>query len=252
MNALNTHKLIPAMLAVATLALPQAARAQDWSKLSLWTIQAQADGVTHAQELLGRRSPAHKGESFSKLPQFIYDTVKARLPSRFKKDAGKLTNAILMESRKYGFDPLFLLAVMQTESGFEPHIVGSFGEIGLMQVKPDTAEWIAKKSHIRWKGAESLKDVATNVKIGSAYFAFLRDRFSKESRHYITAYNMGPGNMNKAMRQNRTPVEYLTRIMGNYNKLVAALPSHFSPRSIELARDIKILASSAILKSRSQ
>jgi soluble lytic murein transglycosylase len=138
---------------------------------------------------------------------------------------------------------------MQTESRFSPTVVGTFGEIGLMQVKPDTAAWIAKKNGIRFKGAETLKDVAVNVKIGSAYFAFLRDRFAKESRYYITAYNMGPRNMDKAMRQNRNPVEYLSRIMGNYRELVGLLPSHFAPRSLDLARDMKILASSGIMKN---
>jgi 2-oxoacid:acceptor oxidoreductase gamma subunit (pyruvate/2-ketoisovalerate family) len=49
--------------------------------------------------------------------------------------------------------------------------VSSFGEIGLMQLKPVTAKWICNKFNMPWKGAKSLYDPVTNIKIGAVYLA---------------------------------------------------------------------------------
>ena len=39
-------------------------------------------------------------------------------------------------------------AVVRHESNFNPRVTGRAGEIGLMQIKPKTAAWIAERYHI--------------------------------------------------------------------------------------------------------
>ena len=45
---------------------------------------------------------------------------------------------------QYDLDPYFIAAVINTESGFDASAVSSAGAQGLMQIMPETAEWIAR------------------------------------------------------------------------------------------------------------
>ena len=97
-------------------------------------------------------------------------------------------------------DPIFVLAIVQTESQFNTYAKGTSGEIGLMQILPQTGEWISKKYDIPWTGPNSLYDPITNIKVGIAYFALLRSQFESRAHHYVPAYNMGPKNLRKVAR----------------------------------------------------
>lgn len=180
----------------------------------------------HARELLGKAyagSLPEKSASLSSVAQFVEGTFKDKFDSRWKKHVTKTTATLLAESDKKGFDPLFVLAVIQTESQFNPVIVGGHGEIGLMQIKPDTAKWISQKEGLKWRGAKSLKDPATNVRIGIAYLSFLRKNFAGTVPHYVAAYNMGPANVRRLTAQSKEPREYPTKVMSNYQLLYSQL-----------------------------
>lgn len=175
--------------------------------------------LQHAQELLGsyyKSSVVRYGERVSDVNQFVYERTEKEFKGIHKKHAHKCAETIIAESHRYGFDPLFLLAVIQTESRFRPDIRGSFGEIGLMQIKPSTAAWVAKKMKMKWKGDKSLFDPSENVRFGAAYFSMLRDTFDAQSRLYIAAYNMGTTNVNRAREKKIWPTIYPFRIMQNY------------------------------------
>lgn len=184
------------------------------------TSRATARRLSHAQELLGktdfRNSVVSQSAHLSSVKAFIRNTVRERLASHGRKYADRVTNAIIKESAKEKMDPLFVLAVIETESEFNPRIVGSHGEIGLMQIMPDTAEWIAGKNGLPWKGKKSLRDPAVNIRIGVTYLAFLREKFEGTAYQYVAAYNMGPGNVRKLASLDIRPKEYSLRVMNNY------------------------------------
>lgn len=176
--------------------------------------------LTHARELLGTKkysqSIVSQSARLSSVKKFIREVVRERLAGYGKKYAARVSSAIIKESAKEGMDPLFVLAVIETESEFNPHIIGNHGEIGLMQIMPDTAEWIAGKNGLSWRGKESLRDPATNIKIGVSYLAFLREKFEGTAHQYVAAYNMGPGNVRKLASLDIRPKEYSMRVMNNY------------------------------------
>jgi soluble lytic murein transglycosylase len=156
--------------------------------------------VDQSRELLGiyyRNSWAKKLEGNPYLSYLIFKKVDEALKTKRKDQVPELVQTIIKESQEFEFDPVFIMAVIQTESSFNPKQVGSAGEIGLMQILPKTAEWIAKKNHLPWKGDKSLYDPSTNVRIGIRYFAMLREQFDGHAYHYLPAYNMGPKNMRK-------------------------------------------------------
>lgn len=184
--------------------------------------------LQHARELLGASYSGSLAEkSAATVPsvsQFVYSTVQRKLSD--KKWAHHIANVsamILSESEKKGFDPLFILAVIQTESQFDPTIVGNHGEIGLMQIKPDTAQWIAQKENIPWNGNNTLKNPTINVRIGIAYISFLRKNFAGAATRYVAAYNMGPKNVRRLVAQSIQPREYPGRVMSNYDNIYSEL-----------------------------
>lgn len=182
--------------------------------------------IAHAKELLGRvnykKSATRKSESLVDISDFVEAMVSEWLPKSHGKNAVSLTNAIIHESEKYGFDPVFIVAVIQNESRFNPEMRGTHTEIGLMQVKPTTAKWIAEKMGLKFKGETTLLDPVGNIKIGVAFMAMLRDQFDSDSRLYISAYNMGARRVRQIVAADGMPKEYVQAVMKRYIAIYAA------------------------------
>lgn len=186
----------------------------------------EASRISHAKELLGgsyKGSAAQKLEGQDDLNQLILEKVQAQLPAKFKAQARSVARTVIAESAKYGLDPIFVLAVIKTESKFNPLVVGRHGEIGLMQIKPDTAEWMARKYDLPWNGKQTLRSPSANIKIGLAYMNYLRDKFDKKALKYVSAYNMGPSNVRRLLAKNVKPAEYNSRVMKNYGEIYARM-----------------------------
>lgn len=137
--------------------------------------------------------------------------------------SGKIiAESILESSAQHQFDPLFLLAVIQNESGFNSRAVGKAGEIGLMQITPKTARWICKKAKIRWAGRKALFDPQFNIQVGTAYLAYLREQFRAETRLYLSAYNMGTTHLRQALHRHIVPKSYSSRVFFHYKNISQA------------------------------
>ncbi len=183
-------------------------------------------GMTYTMETLNEyynKNLSRLSAEPVKIDDFIQGVFKQGLNKDWKSKSRGITKVILQQSKKYQFDPIFLVAIIENESNFNPEAIGTSGEIGLMQIRPETAEWIAEKLHISWKGAESLFEPETNIRLGSAYLAFLRDTFNSKSQLYLAAYNMGTANVHKLMSRQTIPHTYSQRVFQKYRKLYARL-----------------------------
>ncbi|OPZ78241.1 MAG: Soluble lytic murein transglycosylase precursor [Actinobacteria bacterium ADurb.Bin444] len=71
------------------------------------------------------------------------------------------------------------------------------GAVGLMQLMPETAEWIAGRDD--WKGPPQpdLRAVGDNLALGSYYLRFLRDMFDDDLVASLAAYNAGHGTVGR-------------------------------------------------------
>lgn len=175
--------------------------------------------LEHAQELLGKhykKSVVRTGEKVRKINQAVYDWTKERLPRKFRKDHKRVAQAIIDEALKHEFDPVFLMSVIQGESSFNPSMLGKLDEIGLMQIRPATGEWIAGLAGMKWKGAQALHDPVYNIKLGAAYLAWLRERFDSHAQLYLAAYNMGQRNVDRALDKDVWPKQYPSHVMKSY------------------------------------
>lgn len=86
-------------------------------------------------------------------------------------------------------DKALVYAVIRAESGFNENAVSEKGAVGLMQIKPSTAEYV----RIKYSLPEGdLKDGEYNISIGGAYLDYLSGKFSSFSA-VVAAYNAGEG-----------------------------------------------------------
>lgn len=175
--------------------------------------------VDHSRELLGKSYKKSIVSTFEKhegLEKNILETVTARLPKKYKSQAKIVTETIIKEAAIHGLDPYFVMAVISGESSFNPLAVGPVGEIGMMQIRPTTGKWMAEKINFKWKGEKTLRDPVSNIKLGTAYIAWLREKFDNHSQLYLAAYNMGAKSVKKALNKNVWPKDYPRHVMKRY------------------------------------
>ena len=57
----------------------------------------------------------------------------------------KLAEAVIAESARAGYDPLFILSLVSVESRFRLKVASERGAYGLVQLKPSTFAWISAR-----------------------------------------------------------------------------------------------------------
>jgi len=110
----------------------------------------------------------------------------------------KYENIIIKYAEEYGLDPYFVCAMIDTESNFEKDAVSEDGAQGLMQIMPETSEWIAGKLEV---SEYDIFDPDTNIRFGCWYLYFLKDKFSGERQLMIAAYNAGHNKVEEWLSQ---------------------------------------------------
>lgn len=126
---------------------------------------------------------------------------------------------ILAESKKYGYDPLFLTALIITESSFYNWARSNRGAHGLMQLKLKTAVALASETRLKWKGARTLYDPRKNIALGAYYLNKLVSRFG-DLTLALEAYNRGPSRLSRSLRKGYFPQQpYSKKVLKNYRKI---------------------------------
>ncbi len=134
-------------------------------------------------------------------------------------EVGQLTDVIYDESRKYQYDPMFVLAVILTESSFKKGQMSSSGAHGLMQVIPYVGEDVATRAGVDWAGTETLYEPEANIKVGTLHLFEQILKFG-DVKKALVAYNMGETRLRSLMRKNQPlPKRYLNRVVEYYNML---------------------------------
>ena len=95
-------------------------------------------------------------------------------------------------TRKYDLDPALVYGLVRQESRFVPDIVSTAGAVGLMQLMPPTARWVAKQTG-RPSRELNLQDPALNAQLGAYYLRYVMERLGRMPVLAAAAYNAGPG-----------------------------------------------------------
>lgn len=95
-------------------------------------------------------------------------------------------------SKARELNPLLVMALIRQESRFQPQIRSAVGATGLMQVMPETANWIAQQIKLpRYK----LDNPNDNIKLGTWYLDYTHQEYQDNSMLAVASYNAGPGNV---------------------------------------------------------
>ncbi len=110
-------------------------------------------------------------------------------------------------SKQYDVDISVILAIIETESSYNPRAISRVPAFGLMQLVPKTAG-IDAHNYVHGQkkilSPDYLFDETNNLQLGTAYFKILKSRYLRkiddpQSRFYcaVSSYNTGVGNLAK-------------------------------------------------------
>ncbi len=146
-------------------------------------------------------------ESQDGVSRYRYKVQLNLIPDHIKIRAEKYIPQVMEYSKKYQVDPALVLAVIHTESWFNPLAASHAGAYGLMQLIPrygahDSYRFVSGKSWVPTK--EYLYIPGNNIQLGTAYLHMLQTerleyKRDDEKRKYlaICAYNWGMGSINR-------------------------------------------------------
>lgn len=102
-------------------------------------------------------------------------------------------------------DRALIYALVRRESWFDPRAKSNRGARGLMQLMPRTATYIADSKQFRGDGADALYEPEVNLALGQKYVRYLLDRreIGGNLLYALAAYNSGPGNLRKWLKEVR-------------------------------------------------
>lgn len=101
----------------------------------------------------------------------------------------KYSNYVIKYSNEHEIDSNLVYAIIKVESDFDKNAVSKSGAMGLMQIIPNTAKWIASELNEEYL-KEKMFEAETNIKYGCYYLKYLFDKF-ENTDIVICAYNAG-------------------------------------------------------------
>ncbi len=97
---------------------------------------------------------------------------------------------------EFKVDKNLIYAVIRTESGFRPEAESHAGALGLMQLMPETFDWLQESldGEIAY-ATEELTDPDINVRYGTYFLSMLMADYDGNIRTVAAAYNAGFSNV---------------------------------------------------------
>jgi soluble lytic murein transglycosylase len=123
-------------------------------------------------------------------PQFHHAVREITLPLRHE-------DIIRQQAREKGLDPSLIAAVIYAESHFRDGQTSPAGALGLMQLTPATAHYIARKSGGTQFVVDDLATPQVNISYGAYYLRYLLRRYDGNENLALAAYNAGEGNVDR-------------------------------------------------------
>jgi soluble lytic murein transglycosylase-like protein len=175
-------------------------------------------------------------EALSRDPVFEAWRAKAKMPlltpaaaqlAREYKISEPLAAEIHQAAVANGISPKVAFGLVRAESSFRSKVVSPVGAIGLTQLMPSTARWLEPGITRR-----ELMEPGTNLRVGFRYLRQLIDDYDGNTRLALTAFNRGPGTVNKLLKRGRNPDNgYADKVItGRSTKHVALMNAKFGPK----------------------
>ena len=112
----------------------------------------------------------------------------------------KYTDIVAKEATANQVDPALVYSVIKAESSFNPEALSHAGAIGLMQLTPDTFEWVQTK--VKTDAKYTDKDLYTpevNIRYGCKLLSMLLSEYGQKDTA-LSAYNAGLNKVNSWLK----------------------------------------------------
>ena len=131
----------------------------------------------------------------------------------------KYMDSIEKYAEEFGVDKYLILAVIKTESGFDPNAKSEADAIGLMQITEEAFAWIKLKLCPKEELVfEDLYNPDTSIRFGAYYMSRNLERYNGDVSTAAAAYHSGWGTVDELLRENQTEIltEFPYTQMENY------------------------------------
>jgi soluble lytic murein transglycosylase-like protein len=135
-------------------------------------------------------------------PARVHSALAARIARRYRVERSAVERVIALAETHLPVDPALLLAIVGVESSWRPWAVGTKGEVGLCQVRPD----------IHGATATELADPAINVRVAAKLLRACMRRARGDMAGTVARYN-GRGEAAEA---------YARRVLKERDRLLAS------------------------------
>lgn len=206
-----------------------------------WELRGMDDAGLHAAAELGRR--------FGVLDRMIASSERTRslvdLDQRYPMPYAELMAATAVP---LGMDPAWIYGLIRQESRFMEDVRSNAGAIGLMQLMPATARFVAHRIGLEHYRADRVADVSVNLRLGTEYLKLVFDDQDAQPLLASAAYNAGPARVRRwraalarpldgALFVETIPIaetrEYVKRVLFN-TVVYGALLDHPAPSLVSL------------------
>lgn len=193
-----------------------------WSAAFVLSVAATA-GHTLEQNRVEPRHVPNKPDVNSPAPAVVrvLGVLSRRAPALTPDMRERVAAAIVDESNRAGFDPIFVLAIIDVESDFQPEARSIVGAQGLMQIMPRTREYLREREGFTVSpGDDDSTDPVMSVRLGVRYLGWLKERYGTLDLALV-AYNAGPGRMLEAQAAGELERYrgYVTQVFFEYHRL---------------------------------
>ncbi len=102
----------------------------------------------------------------------------------------KYEDIVSEASQTYSVEKELIYAIIKCESGFDEHAHSHAGAIGLMQLMPETFEWLQTYTHNSKLNESELKNPKINIMYGTLLISILRKKYISDEI-VLSSYNAG-------------------------------------------------------------
>ena len=108
---------------------------------------------------------------------------------------------VAVASSEFAIEPAWIFGVMRRESAYIRDIRSHAGAVGLMQLMPRTARYVADlQGKKNWDG--DLTHAGTNITFGTRYLRHVMDKFDNHQVLATASYNAGPHRVDSWLQEN--------------------------------------------------
>jgi len=160
--------------------MPAQAR-REWNN---WLLSTRTEEQLSAAAILAQKWSLHDRAIYTAAKTEQKRALSVRFPVLYRTEVAKA-------AEEHRIEPSWIYGVMRRESAYIQDVKSGAGAVGLMQLMPNTARYVAElQGDKNWKG--DLTDATTNIGFGSFYLRHVMDKFEGNQVMATAGYNAGP------------------------------------------------------------